>query len=116
MGALTLLYPQRKRCVTCRSYFGFAILAGQYCRYECAGQERPAPQAQDWRWPRRHFRRGYSTYKRVEKSSYLSQGEAELAAMGNDSGGLNSYLCDYCLLWHNGHVDENSTSKVDSAT
>jgi hypothetical protein len=114
MGATLTLYPARRRCVTCRRYFAGLVLAGQYCSYRCAGVDRPAPRAQDWRWPRHHFRRGYGTYRRIEKTFYLSQAEADLAAMSNDSGGLTSYLCDYCLMWHNGHVDENSTSGVDS--
>lgn len=114
MGTLTL-YPRRQRCVTCRDYFGPLVLAGQYCSYECAGHPAPEPQAQDWRWPREHFHRRRGTYRRIAKHAYRSEREAELAGMGNDNGGLTSYLCDYCLLWHNGHLDENSTSKLDSA-
>jgi len=62
-----------------------------------------------------HYRASYDRYKRIEKVGYPSLQEAEFVALATDTKGvLRAYLCPYCLLWHNGHVDENSTSKVDS--
>jgi hypothetical protein len=102
MGALTL-YPQRQRCVSCRSYFTSLILAGQYCSYECAGQDPPSDDPADW--PRRHYRPSYDRYKRIEKTPYASLAEAEFVKLAGDAT-LASYLCLYCLFWHNGHLDE----------
>lgn len=31
------LYPERSRCFTCRSYFGFIVVENIYCSEKCAG-------------------------------------------------------------------------------
>lgn len=42
MGRKPLLYPERRRCRTCRRYFGFDVILRAYCSEECAGlPERP---------------------------------------------------------------------------
>lgn len=33
-----LLFPDRRRCRTCRRYFGFAVVMRLYCSNECAGR------------------------------------------------------------------------------
>lgn len=35
------LYPNRKRCLACRSYFGFIVVDGLFCSYRCAGIPKP---------------------------------------------------------------------------
>ncbi len=94
-----LVYPQRKRCGTCRGFFGFMVLAGLWCSHECAGHPPPSAEAADW--PREHYvplgwhgQRG-----RRAKQVFDSEQEAERTArqMGKDP-----YLCSYCLSWHIG--------------
>lgn len=37
MARKLLLYPERKRCRTCRRYFAFIVVLRQDCSEECAG-------------------------------------------------------------------------------
>jgi hypothetical protein len=88
------LYPQRKRCLKCRKFFGPLVVAGLYCSYTCRGGEVP--------------RRGVDTPRQCRrqggkpKRAYMSEAEAQAAAeeLGD---GLTAYQCFNCQLWHIGH-------------
>ena len=101
-----LIYPERKRCMTCRSFFGFTILAGLWCSYECAGHPEPSKDPEDWpRQHRLHWRVG-----RQAKKVYDSEQEATRS--GRLPEPLNAYLCDYCLTWHIGRKPRDGQGEV----
>lgn len=85
-----LLYPVRRRCRACRSYFDFEVIKGQFCSYRCADLREPSRNPLDW--PRQH------RYGNREKRRFLSRQEAEQASPP-DKG---VYLCEYCGTWHIG--------------
>lgn len=85
-----LVYPERRRCRACRSYFGFIVIRGQFCSYRCADMAEPSQDPMSW--PRSH------RYGLKEKRFFLSREEAEEVCQP-DKG---VYLCDYCGTWHIG--------------
>jgi hypothetical protein len=91
-----LLYPDRKRCRTCRNYFDFTVILRLYCSYECAGlPERPSDPAD---LPRQYrvLRDGVWTHKSV----FRTPEDAEMEAVMQ---GIYSYACEPpvgCGMWH----------------
>lgn len=96
----TWLYPDRSRCLACRSYFGFIVLDQLFCSYRCAGVEAPSLDPADW--PREHWSRSQSTGERRVKRDWMYKHRAERAAKRN---GKTAYQCRYCLGWHIGSPD-----------
>lgn len=91
-----LLYPDRKRCLACRRYFGFLVVDGLYDSWECAPRGRPSDNPEDW--PREHYVPLPGGVKR-EKHSYWYRSGAERAA---DRQGKGAYRCGYCRNYHIG--------------
>lgn len=91
-----LLYPDRKRCFTCRQRFGFVVVDGLYDSWECAPRGRPSSDPDDW--PREHYSWQVGRVKQ-EKRDWLTQKAAERAAKQQ---GKEPYKCGYCLGWHIG--------------
>lgn len=91
------LYPDRKRCRTCRQYFGFLVVDGLYDSYECAGRPRPEDTPPDL-WPREHYvpRPGG---ERRPKAVFLTEKAAQRAA---ERHGKEAYRCSFCRDWHIG--------------
>lgn len=95
-------WPARKRCYTCRSYFGFIVLRGLYCSYECAGVPEPDRMAR----PRSCYvvnRRNGRPFTRSGKLAFFSRDEAEQSACRQNDPLLSVYECEHCLLFHHGH-------------
>lgn len=94
---LAWLYPDRKRCMTCRRYFGFLVVDGLYDSYECAGRPNPDDTPPDL-WPREHYvpRPGG---ERRPKAAFLSEKAAQRAA---ERHGKEAYRCGFCGDWHIG--------------
>jgi len=96
--ARLLLFPERRRCRTCRSYFGFQVVQRLYCSDECAGRSPRPVDIKDlprccrvWKGPELGWQP-----KRVFWSAY----RARLFAKRQ---GLDWYQCDGpdgCGLWH----------------
>lgn len=95
-----LVYPERKRCLTCRGFFGFTILAGLWCSYECAGHPEPSRDPRDWP-------RGHRLHWSLRRAKRVFDSEAEARAC-QGTRGKTPYLCDYCLTWHVGSWTPNS--------
>jgi hypothetical protein len=96
-GGAGHLWPRRKRCLTCNRCFGFDVIEGKFCAYECAGRPRPSDDPEQW--PREHY--VLKDGRRMPKRSYRSLAHAEQAA-GRER--KQAYLCDYCGTWHIGSV------------
>jgi hypothetical protein len=97
MRGTSLTYPDRKRCYVCHQYFGFIVVWGLYCSYECAGM--PPPSRYPEEWPREHFSaRGG---QREEKRAFLSPREARefVQSWAPDK---EPYECGHCGMWHIG--------------
>lgn len=93
----TWRYPDRVRCLACRSYFGFVVVDGLFCSYGCARV--PEPSADPADWPREHYSRPQGTPERRAKRDWMYRHLAERAAKRN---GKQAYRCTYCLGWHIG--------------
>lgn len=98
-----LLYPDRKRCRKCRSYFGFLIVDRLYCSYACAGV--PAPPLWDPNNPLiypRKCRTAIPPYTDTwkPKQRFDTPEEAEKALL--QAPGKEVYHCDFCRHWHIG--------------
>jgi hypothetical protein len=96
MGAnLDHVYPQRKRCARCRSYFCWAVIAGLWCSRECA--RLPVVSADPLDWPREHYsvRDGVRREKRAFQS--VAAGKKWAKRQGKDA-----YRCTYCWEVHIG--------------
>lgn len=99
-----LLYPERKRCFACRSYFCFLVLDLLYCSYGCAGHSEPSQDPADW--PREHYSMKWKSSERVAKRDWTYQHVAERAARKREK---QAYQCTYCLGWHIGSPDPAKT-------
>lgn len=77
--------------------FGFAVIDGLYCSWRCAGRSGPSEDPADW--PREHFTKAPHSDRRRPKHGYLTQGEAEQAAIWNHK---TAYRCSYCSEFHIG--------------
>jgi hypothetical protein len=97
-------YPDRKRCLACRGYFGFTVLDGLYCSARCARV--PEISADPADWPREHFslvpHSGGGGGVRKAKKGYLDRRAAISAAR---RWGKKDYQCGYCLEYHIGSSD-----------
>lgn len=102
------LYPDRKRCLACRSYFAFIVVDGLFCSYGCAGV--PEPSANPADWPREHYSRPPGGPERRAKRDWLYRHRAERAAKKN---GKTPYRCSYCLGWHIGTPDPGKQHPAD---
>lgn len=106
MRGLLHIYPDRKRCYRCRSYFGFVVVDGLYDSYECAG--RPDPDADPELWPRQHYK--WRNGQKVAKNVFEDGRAAELAARsqtGRTSKLYSAYVCGWCGRWHIGSLRPN---------
>lgn len=84
------VYPRRKRCFKCRSYFGFIVIAGLYCSKECA-PPRPIPTG------------SYRQHVKADgqpKRGWLTEEEA--ATYPDRALDQDVYLCEFCEEWHLG--------------
>lgn len=97
------LFPARKRCMRCRSFFGFLVLAGLWCSYECAGH--PVPSSDPADWPREH--RLVWRLQRA-KRAFDSEDEANGWTVRQ---GKTAYPCGYCLMWHVGTTRSGDLSR-----
>lgn len=86
-------YPQRKRCLTCRKFFGFTVIRRLYCSYECARM--PFPPNDPMKRPR-ECRTGAGELKR-------SYPYPELVTGADLRGTFNVYECACCGTYHIGH-------------
>lgn len=95
------VYPERKRCFGCRSFFGFIVLSGLYCSARCARVPEISTDPADW--PREHFSVvPHSNGVRRAKRDWVTQDQADAAAQRN---GKQAYRCGYCLGMHIGSPD-----------
>jgi hypothetical protein len=96
-----LIYPERRRCLACRCFFGFIVLKGLYCSYECAGV--PAPRRGVWS---RSCYTPISTRNRKppkRKQAFFSRQEAEASPGFLEDPLIDVYECPNCLMYHLGH-------------
>ena len=98
----TWLYPDRARCLACRSYFGFIAVDGLFCSYRCAGIAEPS--ADPAEWPREHWTRDRGSEVRRPKRDWITRADADHAARSIGRGKV-AYQCGYCLGWHIGTPD-----------
>lgn len=98
-----LLYPERKRCRKCRSYFGFEIIERLYCSYECAGKPRP-DRSDPSSAPRECALPAYKGGGFKRSYELLEEAE-EVAARSREQGRplSEAYQCSYCLYFHVGN-------------
>src|SRR5688572_8370737 len=90
-------YPNRKRCLACRKYFGFIVVKRLWCSYECAGMTPPSDNFRDW--PREHRRAGGQP-----KATYLCPEDVDVRRHSKDT--IHVYECGYCGMWHLGHANQ----------
>lgn len=95
-----LVWPQRQRCRKCRNYFGWTIVDGLFCSYECAGLPEPSRDPADW--PRQHTVRYQGRAKRV----FWVESEARDWLRDNNVKDKEPYRCDFCRQWHVGRIRE----------
>lgn len=102
------LYPERKRCMGCRSYFGFLIVDGLYDSWQCAGRPNPndAPPEQ---WPREHYVPQKDGTRKV-KRAFLEERKVQQFAKRN---GKTAYRCSYCNQWHIGTIRKKGGKDED---
>lgn len=95
-----LVWPERQRCLACRGPLGSTVVHGRYCSWGCAGMPAPSQDPDDW--PRQHYHVFHG--RREEKAAYRSAGDARAAMLvrGPEGRHLQTYLCDYCGMWHLG--------------
>lgn len=93
------VYPDRRRCFACRNYFGFSIIKGLYCSYQCAGMPQPDLSPNGPRWCVKPSRMKGGGLKRW----FDSQAEAEAFILKIRDPYLSSYCCDNCGSFHVGH-------------
>ena len=92
---VTLLYPERVRCLGCRRYFAFEVVLRQYCSRECAGLDpRPTVVAE---WPRTCRVWNHKDRVWVPKRSFPVESEARDEAALHDN---YFYECPNCFDWH----------------
>ena len=87
-------YPARKRCLTCRRFFGPLVIKRLYDSYECAGMEPPSSDPADW--PREH-----KTAVGEAKTAYTDPNTIDGTRHQGDAIWL--YDCSYCGMYHLGH-------------
>lgn len=97
-------FPLRKRCLECRSYFGFEVVDGLYCSRRCARVPELSPDPADW--PREHYARVPHSNARRPKRDWVTQADAERAAVRLAK---QAYQCGYCLGWHVGTPNPDAT-------
>lgn len=100
-------YPNRKRCLRCRRYFGFLVVEGLYDSYPCAGRSDPSLAPPD-EWPREHFARvgGERKPKRAWAGRRIAERQARLY-------GKEAYVCGFCNEWHIGSPSGNAAEAGD---
>lgn len=100
------VFPDRKRCMTCRRYFGFTVIDGLYDSWGCAGRTDPdlAPPED---WPREHYV-PQAGGGRKPKRAFLEERKARRAATRNRK---EAYRCGYCGQWHIGSLWSSDTLK-----
>lgn len=91
------LFPERKRCKTCRGGLSAIVLDGLYCSYKCATL--PEPFKDIMKAPRgcRLERDGKWVWK--QKYRY----ELEVPGRLRDDPSTNVYTCEHCHFLHVGH-------------
>lgn len=95
-----LLYPERKRCRSCRSYFGFEVVLRLYCSRKCAGLDPDPIKPQDLPRSCRVWDSRLNQWK--PKRIFWSEYEARKFCKGKHLRYI-WYLCDGpdgCSLWH----------------
>jgi hypothetical protein len=92
-----LLYPQRKRCRTCRSYLDVIVLKRLYCCYECAGLPQPSGPVP------RQCKNPTGARKRV----FFTEDEAMASEPAREDKNLHAYECGYCHFIHLGHPSKD---------
>lgn len=105
-----LLFPERKRCRTCRSYFGFVVIDLMYDSYICAGRPDPWNTPPD-EWPREHrsWRRRWDGKRLiVPKADWGTWRRAERAAKKR---GKTAYRCTFCNGLHIGSTNPNGAQE-----
>lgn len=111
-----LLYPWRRRCYACRSYFGFLVVDRLYCSYECAGL--PAPDYTNMKLvPRCCKVKVRGQWVRKRRWTCPEEAPAHLTRRRDRTREENLYHCTYCRGYHVGHTYERkpvSTQKLIS--
>lgn len=108
-----LLYPERKRCRTCRSYMDFTVILRLFCSRECAGL--PEQPVDILELPRKCRVRVDGTWRR--KAVYFTPDEAETASIRQVT--QNWYPCeppDGCGMYHLGTNRSYSEPTSDDAS
>lgn len=100
-------YPQRKRCVACRRYFGPLIIKRLYDSYECAGMVQPDPDVSTWP---RYCR------TRVNEPKVRYACPEEVSSRSHAGETVHVYECDHCGMWHIGHTDPNRDPQGPATT
>lgn len=106
-----LVWPQRKRCYACRSYFGFEVIEGLYCSRACAGlapwvrvQAVPLPGGTEVRDLPRSCRSAlWARPGPRAKQRFVSKDMAQAAILESGVTDLEAYECPNCGFWHMGH-------------
>lgn len=91
----SLVYPDRKRCAGCRSYFCWEVIFGLFCSRECAGIPPISLDPEDW--PRSHY--SLVNGSRKPKRAFPSIRSAQNFAKRH---GKQVYRCAYCWELHIG--------------
>lgn len=102
-------YPDRKRCVGCRVYFGFTVLDGLYCSARCARV--PEISADPADWPREHF--SIIPHSNGVRRAKRDWGHPDLAEAAARRNGKQAYRCTYCLGQHIGSPDPSKIYPAD---
>lgn len=94
-------YPQRKRCLKCRRFFGFIVIKRLYDSYECAGMEPP-------KLDPRERPRECRTRVGEAKAAYNAPEDVQRTPSGargfNDKDTtVHVYECGHCGMYHIGH-------------
>lgn len=99
----SLVYPERKRCARCRSYFCWMVVFGLFCSRECAQIPPISSDPQDW--PRHHYAIRPDSGDRKEKRVFPSVNSARRFLKRNRIQGKEIYRCAYCWELHIGSPD-----------
>lgn len=87
-------YPERKRCLTCRKYFGPLVIKRLYCSYPCADMEPPLPDI---------TQRPRCCRTRVNEAKRAYLYPEEVTSERHEYETIHVYLCLHCGLYHIGH-------------
>lgn len=99
------LYPERKRCVTCRSALRDIVIKQLYCSYACS--DMPAPLEDIDKAPRECKTERENQWHWKKKWLYDGQVPQRI----REDPSTNLYTCNYCGYIHIGHSRPKTEEK-----